>query len=321
MCQRLKIIYYCPCGNIACPRANEHSMTKKVFTPGQGHVLSVDVRGNWSRCSAWIRHEPRETVLNPAVSSEGRCPHALWFHHFHCEKVCDACLREPANVEAANIGFTCQQWGDHRVSVPLEYMPAHLRSALSHKTRVDAEGYLVGDTFSTDAQASSSSSESPLSSSGTSSNGPNRILRLREKTQEVNRMYGSLMLLPPDSPYPQIIGLERKDNYFTNPFDVVGFGGRIRDSSDPWSRVSPYGSVGAEMDVYRQAQFTLPPTPEILGQITASVQAAIRASEARGGRGEMKAPSPVPRPSMSQEELYARGLTDSWVQKRNEGTQ
>ncbi|KXH64941.1 hypothetical protein CNYM01_04210 [Colletotrichum nymphaeae SA-01] len=134
-------------------------------------------------------------------------------------------------------------------------------------------------------------------------------------------MYGSLMLLPPDSPYPQIIGLERKDHYFTNPFDAVGFGGRIRDSSDLWSRVSPYGSVGAEMDVYRHAQFTLPPTPEILGQISGSVQAAIRASEARGGRGEMKAPSPVPRPSMSQEELYARGLADSWVQKRNEGSQ
>ncbi|KAG7052972.1 hypothetical protein JMJ77_0000066 [Colletotrichum scovillei] len=200
-----------------------------------------------------------------------------WFHHFHCEKVCNACIQELANVEAANIGFACQQLGDHRVAVPLDYMPAHLRSALSHETRVDAKGYLVDDTFGTDAQASSSSSESHLSSSGTSSNGPNMILRLREKTQEVNRM--------------------------------------IRDSSDLWSRVSPYGSVGAEMDIYRHAQFTLPPTPEILGQISGSVQAAIRASEARGGRGEMKAPSPVPRPSMSREELYARGLADSWVQK------
>lgn len=83
MCHRLKIIYYCPCGNIACVRANVHSMTKQVFAPGQGHVLSVDVRGNWSCCSAWIRHEPRETVFNPAVSPEGRCPHARWFHHFH----------------------------------------------------------------------------------------------------------------------------------------------------------------------------------------------------------------------------------------------
>ncbi|KAK1467577.1 hypothetical protein CCUS01_07108 [Colletotrichum cuscutae] len=118
------------------------------------------------------------------------------------------------------------------------------------------------------------------------------IVRLREKTEEVNRMYGSLMLLPPNSPYPQIIGLERKDHYFTHPFDAVGLGGRIRDSNDLWSRVSPYGSIGAEMDVYRQAQFTLPPTPEILGQISGSVQAAIRASEARGGRGEMRAPNP-----------------------------
>ncbi|KAK1517166.1 uncharacterized protein CCOS01_12715 [Colletotrichum costaricense] len=303
MCQRLKIIYYNPCGNIACLRTNKHSVTKEVFVPGQGHVLSVDVRGNWSRCPAWVRHEPRETVFNPAVSSEARCPHAHWFHHFHCEKVCDACIQEPNNAEAANIGFPCQQWGNHRVTVPLEYMPAHLRSALSRKTRVDSNGYLVGDTFSTNAQASSSS------------------MRLREKTEEVNRMYGSLMLLPPNAPYPQIIGLERKDHYFTHPFDAVGLGGRIRDSNDLWSRVSPYGSIGAEMDVYRQAQFTLPPTPEILGQISGSVQAAIRASEARGGRGEMRAPNSVPRPSMSQEEIYARGLADSWVQKRNEGNQ
>lgn len=324
MCQRLKIIYYCPCGNTACMRANEHPMTREFFAPGQGNVLSIDIRGNWSRCSLWLRHESRETVFNPAVSSEGRCPHARWFHHFHCEKVCDACSQEPANVEAGNIGFSCQQWSDHRVAVPLEYMPAHLRGSLSHG-RLDANGEPVGhhvsDTFSTDAQASSSSSELKLSGLGTSSNSPNMILRLREKTQEVNRMYESLKFLPPSSPYPQIIGLERKDNDFTNPFDAVGFGGRIRNSSDFWSRVSPYGSVGAEMDIYRQAQLTLPPTPEILGQISGSIQAAIRASEARGGGGEMRAPSPLPRPSMSQEELYARGLADSWLQKRNEGNQ
>ncbi|KAK1461344.1 hypothetical protein CMEL01_14980, partial [Colletotrichum melonis] len=162
--------------------------------------------------------------FNPAVSSEGRCPHVRWFHRFHCEKVYDARIQEPNNAEAANIGFDCQQWGNHRVAVPLEYMPAHLRSALSRKTRVGSNGYLVGDTFSTNAQASSSSSESHLSSSETSSNGPNMILRLREKTEEVNRMYGSLMLLPPNSPYPQIIGLERKDHYFTHPFDAVGLG-------------------------------------------------------------------------------------------------
>ncbi|KXH28328.1 hypothetical protein CSAL01_00862 [Colletotrichum salicis] len=318
MCQRLKIFYYCPCGNVACPRATEHPATKEVFTPGKGHVLSVEVRGNWFRCSEWVRHEPRETVFNPAVSSEGRCPHARWFHYYNCEKICDACLQEPANIEAVKIGFACQQWGDHRVAVPLQYMPSHLRNALS-QGRVDANGEPVGphnnsDTFSTDAQVSSSSSRSQALSSGTSGHGPEMISRLREKTLAVNKMYGSLMLPPPNSPYPKIIGLERKDNYYTNPFDAVGFGGRIRDSSELWSRVSPYGSVGAEMDIYRNAQLTLPPTPEFLGQISETVQAAMKASEAHGG--QMRATSPVPRPSMSQEELYARGLADSWVQKR-----
>ncbi|KAK1676240.1 hypothetical protein BDP55DRAFT_631402 [Colletotrichum godetiae] len=256
--------------------------------------------------------------MNCAVSSEGRCPHARWFHYYCCEKICDACVQEPANIEAAKIGFACQQWGDHRVAVPLQYMPSHSRGALS-QGRVDANGEPVGphhhsDTFSTDAQASSSSSQSQALSSGTSGNGPEMISRLRKKPLAVNRMYGSLMLPPPNSLYAKVIGLERKDNYYTNSFDAVGFGGRTRDSSELWNRVSPYGSIGAEMDIYRNARLTLPPTPEFLGHISETVQASIRASEAHGG--QMRAPSPVPRPSMSQEELYARGLADSWVQKR-----
>ncbi|OHE95013.1 hypothetical protein CORC01_09670 [Colletotrichum orchidophilum] len=257
-----------------------------------------------------------------------RCPNVVSQTFKQVEKLCDACVQEPANVEAMEIGPLCRQWTDLRVAVPLAFMPPQLKSALSKGIESDAEvetgEFVLGDTLKSPAR---SGSHVQPQSSQTPDGGPDVMRQLRDKSNEVNRLLGSLQPVPNirQSKYPQIIGLEHEEFITSNPFDIPGSGGRIRDSSHLWNQVSPYGAIRSEVETYRQMGNGLAePAPEVLKNIAADARRQAREDRVKPPSYPPSPLGPIGRERQELRQLreergaYAKRLVESWVQQRNE---